>query len=113
MSEVLIRNLDEEVVEQLKARAHGNGRSLQGELKRILEQAARPGPERPSRAEYRELADRFRAALGDRPRATAPRCWPRTGLDTPIASAAHRRASVGIIRSGFPARPGPIRVRLI
>ena len=42
MSEVLVRNLDEAVVEQLKARARGSGRSLQAELKLILEQAARP-----------------------------------------------------------------------
>ncbi len=65
MCEVLIRNLDEDVVEQLKARARGNGRSLQAELKLILEQAARPRP----RAEYRALADRVRASLGDRPQA--------------------------------------------
>jgi plasmid stability protein len=69
MSEVLVRNLNEAVVEQLKARARGNGRSLQAELKLILEQAARPAAARPSRAEYRALADRVRAALGDRPQA--------------------------------------------
>ena len=67
MSEVLVRNLDESIVEQLKARARGSGRSLQAELKLILEQAARPA--RPSRAEYRVLADQVRAALGDRPQA--------------------------------------------
>jgi plasmid stability protein len=69
MSEVLVRNLDEGVVEQLKARARGSGRSLQAELKLILEQASRPAPGRPSRAEYRVLADQVRAALGDRPQA--------------------------------------------
>ena len=67
MSEVLVRNLDEAVVEQLKDRARGNGRSLQAELKLILEQAARPGSSRPSRGEYRVLADWVRATLGDRP----------------------------------------------
>jgi antitoxin FitA len=66
MSEILVRNLEEAVVEQLKARARGSGRSLQAELKLILEQAARPAP---SRAEYRALADRVRAVLGDRPQA--------------------------------------------
>jgi len=66
MSDVLVRNLDEPVVEQLKARARGNGRSLQAELKLILEQAARPMAGQVSRAEYRALADRVRAALGDR-----------------------------------------------
>lgn len=69
MPEVLVRNLDEAVVEQLKTRARGNGRSLQAELKLILEQAARPEASRPSRAEYRALADRVRGALGDRPQA--------------------------------------------
>jgi plasmid stability protein len=71
MSEVLVRNLDEAVVEQLKARARGSGRSLQAELKLILEQAARPAPApaRPSRAAYRALADQVRAALGDGPQA--------------------------------------------
>ncbi len=67
MSEVLVRNLDEAVVEQLKARARGSGRSLQAELKLILEQAARPAPPQPPRAEYRALADRVRSEIGDRP----------------------------------------------
>ena len=67
MSEVLVRNLDEAIVEQLKARARDSGRSLQGELKLILEQAARSGTLRPSRAGYRALADRVRTSLGDRP----------------------------------------------
>jgi hypothetical protein len=52
---------NEVVVEQLKARGHGNGRSLQAELKSILDQAARPAPARPSRAEYRVLAVGFKA----------------------------------------------------
>jgi plasmid stability protein len=67
MSEVLVRNLDEAVVERLKARARGNGRSLQAELKLNLEQAVQPATGRPSRGEYRSLADHVRAALGDRP----------------------------------------------
>jgi plasmid stability protein len=69
MSEVLVRNLDETVVEQLKARARGSGRSLQAELKLILEQAARPAQAQLSRAAYRALADQVRTALGDRPQA--------------------------------------------
>jgi antitoxin FitA len=67
MPEVLVRNLDEAVVEHLKDRARGNGRSLQEELKLILEQAAGTRSPRPSRGEYRVLADRVRVALGDRP----------------------------------------------
>lgn len=40
MAQVLVRNLDEEVVDALKKRAVSNGRSLQAELQLILEQAA-------------------------------------------------------------------------
>ncbi|MEK6791349.1 MAG: Arc family DNA-binding protein [Deltaproteobacteria bacterium] len=41
MAQVLVRDLDEEVVESLKRRAKQDGRSLQSEVKFILEQAAR------------------------------------------------------------------------
>lgn len=67
MAEILVRNLDEAVVEHLKARARSSGRSLQAELKIILEQSARPASARLSRAEYRVLADQVRTVLGDRP----------------------------------------------
>ncbi|MBI5344892.1 MAG: Arc family DNA-binding protein [Deltaproteobacteria bacterium] len=40
MAQVLVRNLGEEVVESLKKRAKQDGRSLQSEVKFILEQAA-------------------------------------------------------------------------
>ena len=40
MSQVLVRNLPIEVVRKLKMRARQHGRSLQEELKNILEQAA-------------------------------------------------------------------------
>lgn len=40
MAQVLVRDLDTEVLERLKNRAHLHGRSLQGELKAILEAAA-------------------------------------------------------------------------
>jgi antitoxin FitA len=39
MSQVLVRDLAPEVLEQLKGRARLHGRSLQGELKVILESA--------------------------------------------------------------------------
>jgi plasmid stability protein len=67
MPEVLVRNLDESVIDRLKTRARGNGRSLQAELKLILEQAAQAESAPLSRAAYRALADQVRAALGDRP----------------------------------------------
>lgn len=41
MAQILVRDLDEEVVEQLKKRAQKGGRSLQSEVKNIIEQAAR------------------------------------------------------------------------
>lgn len=41
MKQVLIRDLDEEVIEALKDRAALHHRSLQGELKAIVTQAAR------------------------------------------------------------------------
>ena len=41
MAQVLIRDLDPEVIEALKKRAKEHTRSLQGELKTIMEEAAR------------------------------------------------------------------------
>ncbi len=43
MVEILVRNLDPEVVTRLKARARLNGRSLQKEIKLILEESAPVG----------------------------------------------------------------------
>jgi plasmid stability protein len=40
MARILIRNLDDTVIERLKRRAAQNGRSLQAEVKMLLEQAA-------------------------------------------------------------------------
>ena len=40
MSEILVRNLKPETMERLKARAKRHGRSLQGEVRLVLEQAA-------------------------------------------------------------------------
>ena len=41
MSQVLIRNIDPAAIEKLKNKASRHGRSLQAELKDILERAAR------------------------------------------------------------------------
>ncbi|MBM4042188.1 MAG: Arc family DNA-binding protein [Planctomycetes bacterium] len=41
MAQILVRDLDDGVVEKLKTRARLEGRSLQSEAKMILEQAAR------------------------------------------------------------------------
>jgi plasmid stability protein len=40
MSDILIRGIDGNTIQRLKARAKRNGRSLQGEAKLILEHAA-------------------------------------------------------------------------
>lgn len=40
MAQILVRNLDEKTVKQLKKRAKREGRSLQAEAKLILEQAS-------------------------------------------------------------------------
>jgi plasmid stability protein len=42
MTQVLVRNLDRDTLESLKRRARRHGRSLQQELKTILEDASRP-----------------------------------------------------------------------
>jgi plasmid stability protein len=63
MAEVLVRDLDASVVERLKARAAANGRSLQAELKAILEAQAT----QVTKAEARALAARIRRRIGARP----------------------------------------------
>ena len=61
MANVLIRNLDEKIVERLKERASRNGRSLQAELQVIVERAATVEV-----VESRGLASRIRRKLGNR-----------------------------------------------
>jgi hypothetical protein len=63
MPNVLVRDIDDRDLELLKRRAEACGRSLQSELKRILELAARASDEDAARA----LAERVSAALAGRP----------------------------------------------
>jgi plasmid stability protein len=56
MAQVLVRNVDEDVVERLKARAAAAGRSLEAELRDIVTAAAKP-----SKAELFAELDRIRA----------------------------------------------------
>lgn len=58
MGQVLVRDLNAQAIARLKARARRNGRSLQTELKDILERAARQ-----SMPEARTLALRIRRRL--------------------------------------------------
>jgi plasmid stability protein len=59
MAQILVRDLETETVDRLKARARGRGRSLQAEVKSILEQAAKLDV-----AEARALAAGIRRRLG-------------------------------------------------
>jgi plasmid stability protein len=59
--QVLIRDLDVAVLDKLKARAQRHGRSLQAELKIILQQAAAMNA-----AEARLVAQRIRGRLANR-----------------------------------------------
>ena len=61
MARVLIRDLDQRIVEKLKARAARNGRSLQAELQTIVERAAAVDV-----VESRTTAARIRRILSDR-----------------------------------------------
>jgi len=58
MAQVLVRDLDAVVVERLKTRARQHGRSLQGEIKAILEGAAPL-----SMSEARSLAEGWQRRL--------------------------------------------------
>lgn len=56
---VLVRNIDEEVLEKLKQKAAANNRSLQQELKELLEMHAGPDIEK-VRAMVHEELERYR-----------------------------------------------------
>lgn len=62
MARVLVRNLDDDVVDVLRGKAQLHGHSLEQELREILAAAARPTLE-----ERVALADRVRALTLDRP----------------------------------------------
>ncbi len=61
MANLTIRNLDDEVVAKLKARAKAHHRSLEAELRALLSEAAA----RPSREEFLKAADRIAAMTLD------------------------------------------------
>ncbi|MGE3978308.1 MAG: hypothetical protein AB7F94_12055 [Nitrospira sp.] len=58
MAQVLVRNLKDTVVARLKKRAKTQGRSLQAEVKTILEEAAKEGS-----ADFWKEAERIRERL--------------------------------------------------
>jgi antitoxin FitA len=55
MAQILVRDIDEAVVARLKERARDNHRSLQGEVKAILEEAAGQA----TNAEVEAILDRW------------------------------------------------------
>jgi plasmid stability protein len=59
MASVLVRDLDPAVIDRLKARAHEHGRSLQRELKAVLEQAAAQGTWAEARSSIQRVRKRF------------------------------------------------------
>ncbi len=65
MATVTIRNLDDEVVNSLKAKAKENGRSLEAELREILARASQS--RKPTLDEFREIAERIAAMTPDVP----------------------------------------------
>jgi plasmid stability protein len=63
MGQVLVRGLDDAAIERLKRRAECHNRSLEAELRDILEQASRQVDVNTAR----DLADRIRRKLEGRP----------------------------------------------
>jgi|1186.fasta_scaffold1007311_2 plasmid stability protein len=61
MAQILVRDLSPDIVTRLKNRAERNGRSLQGEVKAILESAAKL-----SMSEAREVAAQIRQSFQGR-----------------------------------------------
>ena len=60
MAQVIVRNIEDEVIRVLKARASRKGRSLEQELREILRSAAKPNAE-----DLVALADRVRELTPD------------------------------------------------
>ncbi len=62
MGSIVVRGLDQKTIERLKERARLNGRSLQQEVKTLLERAA----ETLTMREARRVSERWRQRLGGR-----------------------------------------------
>lgn len=67
MPQLLIRNLDKEVVENLKQNAASNHRSLQAEVQQILENAARVNTSNfwENASQVREKLQRYSSSFSD------------------------------------------------
>jgi plasmid stability protein len=62
MGWILVRSLDQKTIERLKERARSNGRSLQQEVKTLLERAA----ETVTMGEARRVSEQWTRRLGGR-----------------------------------------------
>jgi plasmid stability protein len=79
MGQILVRNLDDAVIDRLKANAAGAGVSLEQSARDILTEAARP-----SRAEIIDEIDRIRATSKPSPKTDSTdiiRDWRDHGRD--------------------------------
>lgn len=70
MATINVRRLDDEVVERLKARAAANKRSLEGEVRHLLEMVARDDVQA-RWAEFRVVSAELRRRTADRPQTSA------------------------------------------
>ena len=67
MGQVIVRNLDDEVIERHRARSKARGVSLEQELREVLARAARPDPD-----EYLAEMRRIRAMTPEPPPGVEP-----------------------------------------
>ena len=92
MGVLTIRNVDDEVIARLKARAKGNHRSLEGELRHILSRHAVPN------LEYGLVRERVRAAYGPAPAVRDDRTGSPGVADSPPDAEAERVEWLGAMR---------------
>jgi plasmid stability protein len=64
MAQILVRDLDQAVVDRLKERARQNNRSLQGEVKALLESVSAVAKASPD--ELKAIAEKWDRHWGDR-----------------------------------------------
>jgi plasmid stability protein len=85
MAQLTVRKLDDRAYDRLKQRAERNKRSLEAEVRTILEEAAeQPGPEevaRHAREEAVKWAAEFRSRQAELPAGTTTR-WLREDRDS-------------------------------
>ena len=106
MGNLTIRNLDDRVIESLKAQAKANERSLEGEIRHLLTQRA---DRRGRIASFRERTRRLVAATGARRGPTAWICCATTGCDEAMMQylvVVHPDRSGGPIGVSVPDLPG-------